>query len=208
MKKPAYAIAVDIDGVLCNMTKRFNLGLRADGSKDWNTILDGRNYFLDEPIEKARDWINYIATKTSLGIIYLSGRRKYTEDQTIDWFLEHGFPYRMGMDSIILRPTGKSSRFKKGTLEYLSTQVQVVAHIGDRIVDDAESAASAGIRPLLVPENLWLTKQQIRGGISVVTQSSVFQDMKDEQKRALARLKKSNYWNRPYSDLIPEHFGT
>ncbi|CAD7938335.1 unnamed protein product [Amoebophrya sp. A25] len=92
-------------------------------------------------------------------IIYVSGRRAGTEEQTREWLEAHGFP----LAEIRHRPQGIGSwRWKKETLIELrknSKLGKIVAHLGDR-EDDVTAAQAAGVRGVYVEPNLWLTKRE------------------------------------------------
>ncbi|CAD7927260.1 unnamed protein product [Amoebophrya sp. A120] len=96
-------------------------------------------------------------------VIYVSGRRMGTEEQTRDWLRQHGFPD----GEIRHRPRGvRSMLWKRDVLAELKQRHKIVAHIGDRD-DDTDAAAQAGVRGIFVYPDLWLTRRQAEGrGVS------------------------------------------
>ena len=74
------AISFDIDGTLVDIQKRLALSPGVNGvrkPKDWNIVLSGEHYHLDEPIEIARRFVQYCAEQ-DFQILYISGRREQT----------------------------------------------------------------------------------------------------------------------------------
>ena len=84
----------DIDGTLVNIEKRLALApgkLHKNGRdmfrnrSEWDIVLNGDNYYLDEPIIHALSYLKHIEATNKYNIIYLSGRRDSTLEQTKNW---------------------------------------------------------------------------------------------------------------------------
>ena len=194
-------IIFDLDATLVDIERRLNVapGSRSDGTrtmKQYDIVLSGELYYLDEPIPVALAYLHYLNDLNKYNIIYLSGRRQSTIKQTRDWLfgnrdereiLENGqnnngnfwkfHKFRIFPDGYIIhRMKGmKGNEFKEQYLRILNEHYNIVAYFGDRLVDDCFSAIQANIRPVLVLANEWLYLKHICNGLS-----SVIEDIEDE----------------------------
>jgi len=74
--------------------------------------------------------------------------------QTSQWLAAHGFPHGV----IFHRPKGvKGGLFKERVLRCLHQPPMrhVIAHVGDRPMEDALAAVKTGVRPVLIAPNEW-----------------------------------------------------
>ncbi len=145
------AISFDVDSTLADTTKRWSRARdqvpSEGGPRFWNIFMSGDNYYLDQPIPLSRDFVQAYAD-ADVAIIYLSGRRAGTEEQTRQWLRQHGYPE----GSIYHRPPAVLTKpFKTRVLRQLKKEYDVLYHIGDSIVDDIEAAKAAGVPAIHVP---------------------------------------------------------
>lgn len=223
-------VSFDIDGTLACINARLALapGQRRRGEQqlrrtaaDWDTVLAGEHYHLDEPIEAARKYVTAVAEggvaavaegEGAVAIVYLSGRRAGTEQQTREWFERHGFPPGF----VLHRAKGLDSRrFKRVSLGLLRRRMDhVLAHFGDRPADDGCSALAAGVRPVVVLPNEWVGARHIHGGLAA-TAEQAYVPLPHMQRRGsgdsvqrdeLDALRRCHWWAVSYSDLVPLHY--
>lgn len=157
-------LSLDIDGTLADISARLAFGEPKTGPDYWDTVLDGDLYTMDVPIPQARyavwAWLqegdaNACESRPSRCVVYVSGRRAGTEEQTCAWLRKHGFPD----GTIHHRTKGWSSMlWKRDVLRKLKRSYYVVAHVGDS-KDDFKAAKAAGLRCVHVQENQWITER-------------------------------------------------
>ncbi|CEL95753.1 unnamed protein product [Vitrella brassicaformis CCMP3155] len=195
-------VSFDIDGTLANIEKRLALKPVPRSDADWDVILSGDNYYLDEPIPEARAFLQQLVQLTRhhpadgdppsspITIVYLSGRRAGTEVQTSQWLAAHGFPHGV----IFHRPKGvKGGLFKERVLRCLHQPPRrhVMAHVGDRPMEDALAAVKTGVRPVLIAPNEWTGKahsasqecDRPAGWVATSTLESIVDDESREGKQ-------------------------
>jgi uncharacterized HAD superfamily protein len=144
------AISVDIDGTIADISARIAKATSSAplGSHQyWDIALSGDLYHMDLPISESIP----LLTSYEGDIVYLSGRRSGTEEQTKAWLEKHGFP----QGRIIHRPKGRDSRsYKVSHLRDLKDSYkQIDGHFGDRLDDDGGAARAAGVKFFHVREN-------------------------------------------------------
>lgn len=201
------AISFDIDGTLVNISKR--LALRPGknevrSSADWNVVLSGEHYHLDEPIEIARNFVKYCAEQ-NYKILYVSGRREQTVQDSQEWFQLHDYPdgefyhRRIGV---------KSNNFKTSTLWDLNKRYKIVAHFGDRLEDDVIGAVNAKIQPVLVVPNEWVSKAMWEGGLEATLElhPQLYKEGEFKHDKAKRVSQNSRFWSLPYGNVLPEEF--
>ena len=117
----------------------------------------GLSYYLDEPIDIARRFVNY-CSEQGLMILYISGRRKVTTEDTRvcflfqqiakieKWLQKNGYPKG---EIYHRRRSFNSTQFKILKLEAKSKHYDILAHFGDRLHDDGLAALQANIQPYL-----------------------------------------------------------
>jgi predicted secreted acid phosphatase len=148
------AVVVDVDGTVMDNSKRlaYVLSKAPMGSPDfWRIFLSGSLFHMDEPLPKARECLLEMA-KTN-HIIYLSGRRVGTEEDTRKQLESGGLP----KGDIHLRRSGKTLDFKTEKMRELAKKFDIVCAIGDR-PDDIVAYQAAGVKDTrLVLTNMdWL----------------------------------------------------
>ena len=135
------AIIVDVDGTVVNNSKRLAYAQsRAPmGSSDfWRIFLSGKLFHMDEPLPMARDCL--LEKAKLVRIVYLSGRRTGTEEDTRHWLEKHGYP----AGEVICRRGGATLPFKTEKVKELRQRYDVVCAIGDS-PEDAEAYRLAGV---------------------------------------------------------------
>jgi acid phosphatase class B len=148
------AIIVDIDGTVVDTSERlaYVLSKAPLGSHDFYRIfLSGQLFHMDKPLPKARECLLEMA-KTN-HIIYLSGRRAGTEEDTRKQLESGGFP----KGDIHLRRSGKTLDFKTEKVRELAKSFDIVCAIGDTS-EDIVAYQAAGVKDTrLVLTNMdWL----------------------------------------------------
>lgn len=161
-------LSCDIDGTIANIYARIEMAKSYHPKPNenyWDMLLDGAHYNMDTPILPARAFLKQWIRETddhglrNRVIVYLSGRRSGTEEQTRNWLQEHDFP----PGEIIHRVKGAkggSSNFKRIELKKLKRSYNVVAHLGDRD-DDQWASSCAGVRFVRCVDGYWLTKDEV-----------------------------------------------
>jgi len=142
------AVVADIDGTLVDNSKRlaYVLSKAPMGSPDfWRMFLSGRLFHMDEPLPKARECLNEMAKSSK--IIYLSGRRAGTEEDTRKQLELGGLP----AGEIFHRRSGKTLDFKRDKLLELRKRYDIVCAIGDSD-EDMEAYREAGVRRVVKTE--------------------------------------------------------
>jgi len=206
VQKKRKAISFDIDGTIVNIEKRMALAPGINGKRtkrDWDIVLSGANYHLDEPIDIARKFVKYCFDQ-GFQILYISGRRKVTTEDTRKWLEQYDYP---NGEIFHRRSSFNSTEFKIHRLQERSRYYDIVAHIGDRLHDDALAATKTNIQPIIVLKNRWVTKELLESGLQglIKFQFTHFDSSKD--KKALQILRTSKFWSKPYK-LIPQSFCT
>eukprot|EP01084_Bolivina_argentea_P098264 176611_1 len=224
-------IIFDIDGTIADIEKRLALspGTKSDGSRkrsEWNIVLNGNNYKYDRVIPVAWAYLKYIESLNKYNILYLSGRRINSINDTINWLFNIN-KYPKGY--VIHRFKGMSGQdFKQQQLIKLNNKLNIICYFGDRIIDDCICSIKAGIRPILVKPNEWLFRKHIYGGVK-----SVINDIINEHNYMIEKYKNdgkinilnqlqnrnipnafidiaknSQYWDMSYEDIIPMQYAT
>ena len=154
-------VSVDIDGTVADVTRRREYALQfgEDCSVEFYTVfLDGEHYPMDDPIVASRDILCRYVSELNGKIVYLSGRRQGTEEQTELWLRQHQFPN----GQIIHRAMGqKSVWFKSEWLEALRRKYWIDAHIGDRLEDDERAARYSGVQFVHIKDHQWPTADDL-----------------------------------------------
>ena len=81
----------------------------------------------------------------------------------------------------------------------------MLAHFGDRPADDGTCAAQAGVRPIVVRPNEWVTVADVRHGL-VAAAPAALSAMPKHRRHGpdpLGVLRSSEWWQRSYADLLP-----
>jgi phosphoglycolate phosphatase-like HAD superfamily hydrolase len=136
------AIIVDIDGTVVDTSERlaYVLSKAPLGSHDFYRIfLSGQLFHMDKPLPRARECLLEMA-KTN-HIIYLSGRRAGTEEETRKQLESGGFP----KGDIHLRRSGKTLDFKTEKVRELAKKFDIVCAIGDT-PEDIVAYQAAGVK--------------------------------------------------------------
>jgi len=203
------AISFDIDGTLVDISKRLALSPGVNGirkPKDWDVVLSGEHYHLDEPIEIARRFVQNCADQ-NYHILYVSGRREQTIPDSKAWFEAHGFPQG---DFYHRRIGVKGNVFKTSTLWDLNKQYNVIAHFGDRLEDDIIGAVNARIQPVLVVPNKWISMRMWEGGVEATLDlhPELYKEGDFRHDKAYRKTQQSRFWNVSYESAMPKEFTT
>jgi predicted secreted acid phosphatase len=154
-KRRQRIVSVDLDDTVADVTRRREYALRfgEDCSIEFYSVfLDGQHYHMDTPIKSSVDFLWRYVREIKGKIVYLSGRRKGTEDQTESWLRKHGFPN----GQIIHREMGhRSVYFKSDWIRTLRETYWIDAHFGDRLEDDEKAARYNGIKFIHIRDRMW-----------------------------------------------------
>jgi predicted secreted acid phosphatase len=147
-------IVVDVDGTVVDNSKRlaYVLSKAPLGSPDFYRIfLSGKLFHMDEPLPRARECLLEMAKSNR--IIYLSGRRAGTEEDTRKQLESGGFP----SGEIFHRKSGKTFDFKRDKILELKQNYDIACAIGDT-PEDIEAYRAAGVEDVrLVLTNMdWI----------------------------------------------------
>lgn len=203
------AISFDIDGTLVDIQKRLALSPGVNGvrkPKDWNIVLSGEHYHLDEPIEIARRFVQYCADQ-DFQILYISGRREQTLHDSKNWFEAHNYP----QGEFYHRKVGvKSHNFKTSTLWNLNKRYNIIAHFGDRLEDDVIGAVNAKIQPVLVVPNEWVSMAMWEGGLKATIElhPELYKEGDFRHDKAHRVSQQSRFWSMSYENAMPRNFTT
>merc|ERR1711964_458022 len=102
-------------------------------------------------------------------ILLLTGRNEGYKRVTEKWLKGCGFPRWEALEMKPTKDTGAGSvDFKERILRKYKERYDVVGHVGDQLYGDCLAAVRAGVRPILVCPNGWLTSSDLKGGIEAV----------------------------------------
>uniref|UniRef100_A0A0G4I194 LNS2/PITP domain-containing protein n=1 Tax=Chromera velia CCMP2878 TaxID=1169474 RepID=A0A0G4I194_9ALVE len=196
--------------------------------EDWDVVLSSDYYHLDSPVLEALDFLQAATGRNGsvAQIVYLSGRRAGTETGTMGWLRHHGFPpgpiihrekgiRTLGFKTSALRwvvrnrhrllewscegdQTGGSSYGYRQRSLTVGGDVSVLGYIGDRPLEDGVAALRAGVRPVVVIPNCWITPSVLSGGIAAAWEGNPDVGRRGEiDYGLLEELQRSPFWREP-----------